>query len=220
LERHLGNVANDDHRRIGVFLRDSQEKDKGWICDLVPKSLVVARYFAEEQRAIDKLAAELETVSATRTDLEEEHGGEEDVFSDFDKVNKGSVVARLKEIIGDPDAEEEARVLNNWLEISDQETSLKKKLKDAERALDSKAYAKYPELTEKEVQFLVVDDKWLGTLDAAIHGEIDRICQALARRLKELAERYETPMPRIVNSVVDLEKRMNSHLGKMGFLWT
>jgi type I restriction enzyme M protein len=40
-----------------------------------------------------------------------------------------------------------------------------------------------------------VDDKWLATLDTAIHGEMDRISQALTQRVKELAERYETPMP-------------------------
>ena len=40
-----------------------------------------------------------------------------------------------------------------------------------------------------------MDDKWLAALDAAIHGEMDRISQALTQRVKELAERYETPMP-------------------------
>ena len=43
-----------------------------------------------------------------------------------------------------------------------------------------------------------MDDKWLAALDAAIHGEMDRISQALTQRVKELAERYETPMPQMV----------------------
>ena len=38
-----------------------------------------------------------------------------------------------------------------------------------------------------------MDDKWLAALDAAIHREMDRISQALTQRVKELAERYETP---------------------------
>ena len=43
---------------------------------------------------------------------------------------------------------------------------------------------------------LVVDDKWIAALDAAIHGEMDRISQQLTpTRVKELAERYETPLP-------------------------
>ena len=32
-----------------------QEKDKGWVCDLIPKALIVARYFSEEQAVIDQL---------------------------------------------------------------------------------------------------------------------------------------------------------------------
>jgi type I restriction enzyme M protein len=77
-----------------------KEKDKGWTCDLVPKALIVDRYFAAEQEAIDKLAVELESVTDRLTELEEEHGGEEGAFSTLDKVNKANVAARLKEIKG------------------------------------------------------------------------------------------------------------------------
>ena len=89
--------------------KKGKEKDKGWTCDLVPKALIVARYFAKEQAAIDKLAAELENVTARITELEEEHGGEEGTFSELDKVNKANVTARLKEIKGDKEAEGRSR---------------------------------------------------------------------------------------------------------------
>ena len=49
--------------------------DKGWTCDLVPKALLVARYFAKEQAEIDKLAADLESVTAKLAELEEEQLG-------------------------------------------------------------------------------------------------------------------------------------------------
>ncbi|HXB68349.1 MAG TPA: type I restriction-modification system subunit M N-terminal domain-containing protein [Candidatus Acidoferrales bacterium] len=81
-------------------------------------------------------------------------------------------------------------------------------------------FIKYPTLTEDEVQTLVVDDKWLSTLDAAIHGEMDRISQALTQRVRQLAERYETPMPQQACKVAGFEKAVNRHLRKMGFSWT
>src|SRR5439155_20874988 len=56
--------------------KKGKEKDKGWACDLVPKALIIARCFAKEQEAIEKVAAELETVTARMAELEEEHGGE------------------------------------------------------------------------------------------------------------------------------------------------
>ena len=63
----------------------------------------------------------------------------------------------------------------------------------------------------------VVEDKWLAALDAAIHGEMDRVSQSLTRRVKELAERYETPLPRMAERVVELEARVAAHLARMGF---
>jgi type I restriction enzyme M protein len=202
--------------------KKGKEKDKGWACDLVPKALIVACYFATEQEAITQLEAELESITARVSELEEEHGGEEGGFSALEKVNKASVSARLKEIRGlfatdDEETREEAAVLDEWLKLSNQEVGLKKKLKDAEAALDAKAYAQYPKLTEDDVKTLVVDDKWLAALDAAIHEEMERISQALTQRVKELAERYETPMPQMGSRVAELEAKVNRHLERMGF---
>ena len=203
--------------------KKGKEKDKGWACDLVPKVLIVARYFAKEQEAITQLEAELENVTAQMSELEEEHGGEEESFSALDKVNKANVTARLKEIRGlfatdDEETREEAAVLDEWLELSNRETGLKKKLKDAEAALDAKAYAQYPRLTEDDVKTLVVDDKWLAALEAAIHGEMERIGQALTQRVKELAERYETPLPQRPPRG-QAGAKSNRHLERMGFSW-
>ena len=92
-------------------------------------------------------------------------------------MNKANVTARLREIERDKEAQDEAVVLETWLNLANEEADLKKKLRDAEADLDAKAYAKYPKLTEAEIKTLVVDDKWLATLDATIHGEMDRISQ-------------------------------------------
>ncbi len=194
-------------------------KDRGWACDLVPKALLVARYFAKEQAAIEALAADLEAASAQLAELEEEQGGEDGAFSELDKVAKAPVKARLKEIQGDKSAKEEAAALKAWLKLSEQESDLKAKLKEAEVQLDAKAYARYPKLSEAEIKTLVVDDKWLAALDAALHGEMDRISQALTQRVKELAERYETPMPAMNSRLAELEAKVTGHLEKMGFAW-
>jgi type I restriction enzyme M protein len=137
----------------------------------------------------------------------------------LEKINKANVAARLKEIKGDREARDEAAVLNDWLKLNTEEAEIKKRLKDAEAALDAKVYAHYPTLTEAEIKTLVVDDKWLAALAAAIHGEMDRISQQLTGRVKELAERYETPMPLMSERVAALEAKVNQHLERMGFVW-
>lgn len=48
---------------------------------------------------------------------------------------------------------------------------------------------------------------------------MDRISQALTQRVKELADRYETPMPQMASRVAELEAKVNQHLEKMGFVW-
>jgi type I restriction enzyme M protein len=209
--------------------KKGKEKDKGWACDLVPKNIIVARYFAAEQEAIDNLTTELETVTARMNELvEERSGSEDDAFAEartdapegkVGRVTRALVTSRLKEIEGDKDSDGEAAVLNDWLKLANEEADLKKRLKEAEADLDDKAYKKYPKLTEEDLQNLVVDDKWLTALDAAVHGEMDRISRALTHRVKELAERYETPMPRMASRAAELEVRVNGHLRRMGFAW-
>ncbi|MCX7074704.1 MAG: type I restriction-modification system subunit M [Methylococcales bacterium] len=194
-------------------------KDKGWTCDLIPKNLVIARYFAKEQQAINDLEADIENLAAQLTELEEEHGGEEGVFSELDKISKTTVAARLKEIKNDNEAKDEIEALNRWQSLYNQQADAKKSLKAAEVELDAKVYEKYPTLNETEIKTLVVNDKWLATLEAAFHGEMNRISQALTQRIKQLAERYETPVSQHVQNVVDLEAKVNQHLAKMGFSW-
>jgi type I restriction enzyme M protein len=199
--------------------KKGREKVKGWTCDLIPKPLIVACYFAKEQAEIDALTAELEAVTARLAELEEEHGGEEGVFSELDKVNKANVTAKIEELKSDDDKLNDAlAILEEWLTLSEK-TSLKKQIKDAEAELDAKAYAQYPKLSEAEIKTLVVEDKWLATLDIAIHGEMDSISQSLTQRVKELSERYDTPMLQLTERVNELEARVNQHLEKMGFSW-
>ena len=149
--------------------------------------------------------------------IEEEHGGEEGLLSELDKVNKASVTARLREIKGDKDAKEEADVLNEWLKLNTKEADLKKRLKELDFELDQQAYAKYAELSQDEIKVLVVEDKWMAALNVAIHGEMDRISQALTHRVKQLAERYSTPLPKLTDEVATLAARVDGHLKKMGF---
>jgi len=208
-------------RRIVETDKKGKEKDKGWACDLLPKPYVVARYFAAEQAALDQLAAELEAVTARLAELEEEHGGEDGAFADFDKTT-AAVKERVKEIekVGaGGTADDELAVLKQWLRLAADEAALKKRLKEADAALDSQALARYATLGEDEIKAMVVDDKWLAALDADLHTELDRVSQTLARRIKELAERYETPLPRLNERVAELEARVNRHLEKMGFAW-
>jgi type I restriction enzyme M protein len=220
--------------------------DKGWACDLIPKALIVARYFAKEQAAIDQIAAELESVTARLTEMEEEHGGEEGAFSELDKVNRANVVSRLKELESEQQAAakssarsrtatpvamaaeptaafgetSEPDALKTWLDLSDQESALKKRLKESEADLDVKVLTQYPKLTEAEVKTLAVDDKWLAALGASAQSEVDLTSRELSQRVKGLTTRYETPMPAMTIRLAGIESEVRGHLRRMGLVWS
>jgi type I restriction enzyme M protein len=199
--------------------RKGKQKDKGWTCDLIPKPLVVGRYFAKELAALDAKNAELEAAVTSLAELEEEHGGEEGLLGALDKIAKVEVSARLKEIKGDKEAKDEAAVLKRWLDLSETETALKRAIKDQEALLDALSYEKYPKLTTAEIKTLVVDDKWMTRLSAVVQGELDRVSQTLTGRIRDLAERYATPLPHLTGEVAMLSVRVDQHLKRMGASW-
>jgi type I restriction enzyme M protein len=208
--------------RVIEVNKKGKETDKGWACDLVPKELLVTRYFEAEQVAIDLQQSELEAVAAQMEELEEDHGGDEGVFGELEKVSKATVSARLKEMGKKLKGEsgelaEERVVLEAWLGLSERSAVLKKEIRDAEAALDLLVYNKYPVLSEAEIKELVVDDKWLAKIGTAVAGEIDRVSLGLTQRVRVLAERYEVPLPVMVSQVAELEARVAAHLAKMGF---
>jgi type I restriction enzyme M protein len=74
-------------------------------------------------------------------------------------------------------------------------------------------------LSEAEIKTLVVDDKWMARLSAAVQGELDRVSQTLTGRIRELAERYAMPLPKLTEEVETLAARVDEHLKKMGASW-
>lgn len=221
--------------RITVENKQKKKVDKGWTCDLVPKELVIDRYFQTEKQALIDLESKKETLAAELAELEEEHSSEEGYFTELEKVNKANVTARLKELKTEqktlfPMAAEEEKgygeealsekdVLQKYLDLTGKLSETTKQIKEAELSIDEKLYAKYPTLSEENIKTLVVNDKWMQTIEAAVKGEIDHISQHLSNRIKELAERYEMPLPAIDLEVKTLESKVNAHLSKMGFVW-
>jgi type I restriction enzyme M protein len=191
--------------------------------DLIPSWHVVRRYFAADQTAIENLEADCDAVTRQMEELDEEYGGEDgllaDAKNDKGKLTKASVKARIEEIADDKDAGDELKLLKNYSALIEKQAASSKKVKEAVKALDAKVTAKYGKLSKDEIKILVVDDKWMGTLAAVVQSELDRVSQALTRRIKQLAERYATPLPELTGQVDSLASRVNSHLKKMGATW-
>ena len=191
---------------------------------LLKPGLLVSRYFKEEKATIENLETERDRITTQIEEMEEEHGGEDgllaDAKNDKDKITTASVKDRMKKIKGQKDYKDEYDLLHKYLEVSESKSDLGKKISILESELETKVWNRYETLTVEEIKFLVVDDKWMPVLDAAIQSEMQRISQRLTQRIKELAERYETPLPLQLQEVKSLEEKVNVHLHKMGFVWS
>jgi type I restriction enzyme M protein len=189
---------------------------------LIPVPLLIGTYFAKEQKRLEELNAKVEQVSAQMDELKDEHGGEEGLLAEVienEKISKGAVQKRMKEVTGDADFADELGVLQRYAGLFEREAELKKATKDEETALEQEVLAKYPALSLEEIKTLVVERKWMGALEATVTGEVDRLSQTLTGRIRELALRYAVPMPEITEKVEELCGEVDAHLKKMGFVW-
>ena len=188
------------------------------------RSLKYSMTFAAERDAIAALEGELAALEQQLDETREEQSGEEGLLAEViegegekQKITVKAVKARLKDIGRDPDYAAERQVLEAYAALLDQQTDAKARLKAAQDDLEARLDAKYPTLTEADIKTLVVDDKWLATLAATVQGELDRVSQTLTGRIRQLAERYATPLPQLTDEVATLAARVDEHLQKMGF---
>ena len=192
-------------------------------CELIPKELIINRYFQAEKAAIETLEAQKDEIVRQQEQMQEEYGGDEglleEVTSDSGKITNNNVNHRLKVIKNDATFADELKVLKIYLKLIDQESEVSKEIAESTKKLNDKVLRKYPQLTEDEIKTLVVDDKWMPTLRQAINSEMERISQRLTQRIKELAERYEMPLPELDREVEDLTNRVEEHLKRMGLGW-
>jgi len=224
--REIRQVKNKDNKLVWPEPHDYKKGKRRFKSDLIPATILIARYFAAERDAIATIEGELAAIEQQLDEKQEEQSGEEGLLAEViegegekQKITAKAVKARLREIGEDPDYADERQALQEYAVLLDQQADAKARLKAAQEDLDAKLDGKYPELTEDEIKTLVVDDKWLARLTAAVQGELDRVSQTLTGRIRQLAERYGTPLPQLTDEVATLANRVDEHLKKMGAVW-
>ena len=109
-------------------------------------------------------------------------------------------------------------MLEVYLKYSERIGEINKQLKALQKSLEKKVWDKYKILSDDDIKLLVVDHKWINHLENAVQNEMQRISQRLTHRIKELVVRYETALALQLNEVKALEKKVNNHLSKMGYV--
>lgn len=189
---------------------------------LIPVSLLISTYFSAEQVRLDELNANLEQIRDRMEEIKDENGDDEGLLEeviDNEKIAKGDVQKRIREIKNDADFADELKVLEQYLALFEQEAVTKNAIKEKEKDLEEKVLAQYPVLCVEEIKTLVVERKWMDALESAIQVEVDRRSQQLTGRVKQLDKRYEQTLPNLVGEVEGLSRKVDDHLKQMGFVW-
>ena len=226
LPREIRQVKNKEGKLVWPEKEDFRRGKRRFKSDLVPADLLIARHFSAERDAIAAIEAELVGLDQQLDEKREEQSGEEGLLAEViegegekQKIAAKAVKARLREIGRDPDYADERQALEDYASLLDQQADAKARLKAAQENLEAKLDARYPTLSEDEIKILVVDNKWLAAIGDTVQSELDRVSQTLTGRIRQLAERYATPLPQLTDEVATLAARVGGHLTKMGAVW-
>ena len=188
--------------------------------DLIPPSLIVVRYFADEQTKADDLNAEAEDATRATEEYIEEHAGDDGLLAgamEDDKVSKALATARLKEAKREGSDPDEIKALQHLIDLYGAEATAKKAAKEAQAAaLDLVTLKKYGNLSEAEIKTLVLDNKWNATITARVAGEVHSLTLSLVDRIRQLGERYDRTLEYLLEELTRLDSQVALHLADMG----
>lgn len=190
---------------------------------VIPKMLLIGRYFAAEQEALDRLEDDRDEAARLMDQMKREQGGEDgllaEVVNDKGNITKGALQKRIRAIKNDPDAVEELDTLREYEKLMNRASGARAEIRKAAAALDERVYEQYGRLSIEEIKDLVVEQKWGRGIYACIDELYTAVSHRLTGRIMELVDRYAEPLPQIEAAVADYEAQVKSHLERMGFAW-
>jgi type I restriction enzyme M protein len=202
--------------------KKGEPKEKDFEGRLIPKALMIKEYFKDEQATIERLELERDEIIRAQDELIEEHSGEDGLLAEVledGKIKAADLKERIKVLKKDKSGADELTVLESYLKLLDNEATYNKTIKASKEALDIVVKVQYEKLTEEEIKHLIVDLKWSFAIFDGIDAIYSAISHHLANRITELAERYETTLSECASEVETFEKKVKTHLERMGFAW-
>ncbi|MDR2734048.1 MAG: type I restriction endonuclease subunit M, partial [Spirochaetota bacterium] len=203
-----------------LSVHTGKKKTAAWEGRLIPKALVIEKFFADDQKAIDAAEA---GIAAMRAELDEiienaEDGSViNDVRNDKDELSKDALKKELAARVGHDDEDAAAlRVLAGKIELIDKKNKI---LKDLKTKLDKKTREQYGKLTNAESLDLLLERKWYAALQGGVCALYEAVSHRITGRVMELAERYDQTLPMLEAQAAELEGKVKSHLEEMGFVW-
>lgn len=175
--------------------------------ELLPKQIIINKFFNEEQLNIDKNNNELNSLISDFDSLVEENTGDESLFKDDEKVNEKLLKEKKKEANDD-----ELVLIEKLLESISKQKIYKKEIKEVQEILNEKVISKYSSLESEECKSIIVNDKWFSSIEERFTNCINNIITNLSSNIIKLEEEYEHTLEDIDLKIKEKEKDLSDLL--------
>jgi len=126
--------------------------------ELIEPALIVERYFEQDQ------------------------ADHQDSIQQTHKTTAGSVDQEDNVLSG-----RTRKPLTTYADLTEQDTVVMRKIKNGTSTINLKVIGKYSELTQDEVKTLMVNNKWLATLERCVHHELHHCGLTLSVQIQQIA---------------------------------
>lgn len=97
-------------------------------------------------------------------------------------------------------------------------SELKSKIKSIENNIDKSSREYYLQLSDKKIKYFLLY-KWFFSIYNSIDELYKYRCYEVVLRIVELAERYDTTLPELINEVDKYEQIVKNNLKSLGYEW-
>ena len=202
--------------------KDKKGKVKSWEGLLLPKSLIKQEFFPSELEAVQDLTQKSEQQESELEQFIQEcadMGEDNDPLSEIRNDDKMLSDADCKKALKQSDDSDEKAAITKYLKLRSLVSETNKALKTAEGHLEVLTLEKYSDLSEGQMQDMMINKKWLPAVRAGINNLWENIIQSFANSIIVLHERYKDTLPTLERAVAESQTEVHNILKELGFDW-
>ncbi len=205
-------------------------KVKSFEGSLIPRDIIESVYFAPELAAINALHDAASVLDTELDEMREEESGDDGLLLGVlnekgDAIPKGNLNNRIKAlklskgaVVSSSDKDEYDALIAYKDKLAEKE-KLDKEAKQLREELDEKVTEKYGELTIEEIKTLLLDMKWMPSVQTRICDVVNANVHMLSSQLLLIANRYEHTLSEIDREVDATRQASFAALERMGYAW-
>ena len=171
--------------------------------ELLPKSIIISKYFDVDNKLIDSKSNELNNLISEFDSIVEENTGDESLFNEDDKVNEKALKDLKKESSGD-----DLVIVEGLLKNLNMQKDLKKEIKEKQESLNENVISKYKMLNEDECKNIIVYDKWFKSIKEKFELCMNNLVNSLSNNIVKLDDEYELTLSDINKEIDTKEKEL------------